>query len=87
MSNQRPIKTAWFKNRNSREKEELEYVLRNNVLLKEAILSILETMKDTEERKEIRPDAYENPSWAYKQADINGAKRVIEEIRSLFIFD
>ena len=81
------IKTAWFKNKTAREKEEITYVLQNNVLLREALFSILDQMREAEERKEIQSNQYENPSWAYRQADINGAKRILQEVRALFIFD
>ncbi len=81
------IKTAWFKNKTAREKEEITYVLQNNVLLREALFSILDQMREAEERKEIQSNQYENPSWAYRQADINGAKRVLQDVRALFIFD
>ncbi len=81
------IKTAWFKNKTAREKEEITYVLQNNVLLREALFSILDQMREAEERKEIQSNQYENPSWAYRQADINGAKRILQDVRALFIFD
>lgn len=76
----------WFKGRSQKEKDELEYVLRNNSILRQALLDILTRYEEAETRIEISSAQYDNPSWAYKQADINGAKRALAKIRTLFTF-
>ena len=78
------LQSDWFRNKNPKQKEEIEFILRNNVLLVSTILEILKRYEDEELRSQITVDQYENPSWAYRQADINGARRAISKVRSLF---
>lgn len=74
----------WFQGRSEKEKAELEYILRNNTILMQALLDILTRYEQAESRTEISSGQYDNPSWAYKQADINGAKRALAKVRTLF---
>lgn len=74
----------WFRDKSPKEKEDLEYILRNNTILREALLEILTRYESEEVRSEISVSQYDNPSWAYKQADTNGAKRAYAKIRTLF---
>lgn len=76
----------WFKGRSEKEKEDLEYVLRNNTILIQSILDILTRYEQEEDRSEISPSQYDNPSWAYKQADKNGARRSLSKVKALFTF-
>lgn len=74
----------WFQNRSGKEKEDIEYLLRNNSVLIEAFLEILTRYEQQEIRSEISTSQYDNPSWAYKQADTNGARRAFAKVRALF---
>lgn len=82
MSN-RP-KSDWFTDVSGKDKEELTYVLQNNPTLIQAFLKILDRMEKEEGRHETSVSEYDSPSWAYKQADRNGAKRIISKVRALF---
>lgn len=81
------LNSDWFRNTNSKQKEELEYVLRNNSTLVQSILDILTRYENEELRSQISSSQYDNPSWAYKQADVNGARRALAKVRALFTFD
>lgn len=81
------LKSDWGRNKSPKEKEEIEYVLRNNTILITAFFEILDRMEAEETRQEIQTADYDSPSWAYKQADRNGAKRAYDKVRKLFIFD
>lgn len=78
-------KSDWFKDVSAKDKEELLYVLQNNPILIQAFLKILDRMEKEEIRSEIQLTEYDSASWAYKQADRNGAKRIINKVRALFI--
>ena len=74
----------WFRELSEKEKSDLEYILRNNTILVSSLLKILTRYENEENRSEISASQYDNPSWAYKQADTNGAKRAYAKIRALF---
>ncbi len=76
--------SAWTKNiKDPKERKELTEVL-DSPYLRNNFLKILDAIQAEEERLETTLDTYDNPSWAYKQADLNGAKRAYNRIRSLF---
>jgi len=88
MSNQnQKLKSEWLRGKSSKEQEEISTVLRHNTILIKSFLEILDRMEEQEHRQEIQSSDYDSPSWAYKQADRNGAKRALSKIRSLFLFD
>lgn len=76
----------WFQGLQDKERSDLEYVLKNNTILIQAILDILTRYEEQESRSEISVSQYDNPSWAYRQADTNGAKRALAKVRNLFTF-
>lgn len=77
---------AWSKGLSAKEKEELEYVLRNNQRLISAFLNLLDQMEQEETRADVNLSEYDSPSWSHKQADRNGARRAYKKIRTLFTF-
>ncbi len=77
-------KSDWFIDVSGKEKDELIYVLQNNPILIQAFLKILDRMEKEEARSETQLSEYDSPSWAYKQADRNGARRIISKVRALF---
>lgn len=81
------LSSDWFRDKTPKQKEEIEFVLRNNTTLIQSILDILTRLENEESRSEISSSQYDNPSWAYKQADTNGARRALAKVRALFTFD
>lgn len=75
--------TEWKRSFNPEEQEKLESILGNKFLV-ESFLKIIDRMIAEEEAMELSLKAYENPSWAYKQADLNGARRAYSKIKNLF---
>lgn len=47
------------------------------------ILKIINHFESQEEKIETALSAYDNPSWAYKQAHINGSRRVYKLLRQI----
>lgn len=50
-------------------------------------MTISKEMEEVLEDREISPSAYESPSWAAKQADINGYRRCLREFQKLLTLD
>lgn len=78
------IQSIWFKGKDPKERESIEYILRNNQILLTEFLRILDEYEQEEDVANLND--YDSASWAYKQADRNGAKRAIRKIRTLFKF-
>lgn len=75
----------WTKRCSSEEdKEAVRFALRNNRILIDALLEILDEMEDEEDSLSTKD--YDCPSWPYKQADRNGALRAIRKVKKLFDF-
>lgn len=77
-----PLK--WFEGLETKDKEALEYVLLNNPVLIPRFLAILDGYEQEELRAERNKAQYDSPSWAYTQADRNGALRAYSNIKQLF---
>lgn len=50
------------------------------------LLEILDRRLDAVEANEIDPSTYEDPSWACKQAHLNGYRQALLQIKKLFEF-
>lgn len=84
----RSIPTLWLSDiKDQKEKESMEFILRNNQILVRRLLEILEKYDQEEYRAETSISEYDSPSWSHKQADRNGARRAIKKVRELFLFD
>lgn len=81
------IPLAWSENKAGKDKEDIEYVLRNNQILIQRLLEILDKYDQEEFRAEVSLSEYDSPSWSHKQADRNGARRALRKVRQLFQFD
>ncbi len=84
MTKQTKLSIDWFKDKNEKQKTEIDFVIRNNPVLVQSILDILSRYEEEENRSETSSADYDSPSWAYKQADRNGAKRMVRKIKNLF---
>lgn len=80
------MKSEWLRNLPLEQQKEISELLRNS-LMRQTFLGILDRMAAEEERQELTLTAYDSPSWAYKQADLNGARRVLTKLRGLFDFE
>jgi hypothetical protein len=84
MTTQVKLPLDWTKGMSDLEKEEFVAVLGKSVWLARRIRELLKERLEFLERKENSEKAYDNPSWAFYQADIIGAKREVKYLLSLF---
>ncbi len=79
------ISTDWVKGLEGEEKEEHIKMLRSSLALKQ-LKEILLQWETAQEKQEVTQGDYDNPSWAYKQADRNGYKRLMTRMKELLSF-
>ena len=77
------MKTQWYKGLDSDAKKEIQLHFNGSVMLRRRLTEILEGKVVSKDRESMDATQYENPNWAYKQADAQGYKRAINEIISL----
>lgn len=81
------LDVTWTKHlRKEEDKKNLELALRNSVVVLGRLYEILEEKERELTSKELSHEAYSNASWAYAQADINGARRVLRDLKKLLRF-
>lgn len=77
----------WFKHLQSpAEKKELEQAIRHDTYVLGRLLAIVDEKLENVSKSEVSYSDYENPSWAYKQAHLNGVKHGLTEVRKLLAF-
>lgn len=77
------MKTVWTSGMNEEQKEELKSSFYASNEIRKRLKEIL-TMKYESARVEMRSkDTYESPNWAFKQADLCGYERALNEVISL----
>lgn len=69
---------------NPKELEEFETYFTNSSRLVNSLMEIIRRKKELYDRKELTEAMYDSPSWAAKQAHMNGAKAELRFIESLF---
>lgn len=74
----------WAKGLTEEQKNEIHGTLKNIPFLRETLLSIIQRYEEEESRGETTLSDYETASWAYKQADRNGARRAFKKVKALF---
>lgn len=67
-------------------KEQTEIVTKefiSSLALRERLIAVLNGKKESLRSEATSKTSYDNPSWAYFQADANGYERAINEVVSL----
>ena len=75
------MKTVWTKGQDAVRSKDIRASFTGSSLIRERMEEIVEDkIKATYSTK---PEDYDNPSWAYKQADSAGYRRAMREILSI----
>lgn len=70
--------TRWLREAKTPEdKDTIRKIVKGHRVAYEDLDAILRTLEET-----VAPD-YDCPSWSHKQADVNGANRMLRSIRAL----
>lgn len=79
------ISIKWFVGMTEQEKEDFASLLRSNLVLRRFKQLLLDLDRQQENQETNQAD-YDNSSWAYKQADRNGYRRAIKDLKELLTF-
>lgn len=79
------MNTLWTKGlkAGSQERKDVEEAFAASALLRKRMVVMLDEMLEAEANAKHSDDAYDNPSWAYKQADSIGYIRAVKKLRSV----
>ena len=80
------LSLEWTKGLEGKEKTDMQDTVRHSTIVLTQILRVVDDKLATLERTEISPDMYEDSSYPFKQAHINGKRASLEEIRRLLDF-
>lgn len=80
---QKKFQLKWFNGLDDKQAQQLKDILNHNTIFFDRFLEILDEFERELEGREYSLEDYENPSWAYKQAHINGQKTLIHKIKRL----
>lgn len=74
-----PYPEIWFRGLTEQQKEEFNYALSSSVVTKR----LSEIVRGYLDELTINRSDYDNPAWAYRQADYNGEHRAYTKILTL----
>lgn len=77
------MKTAITKGLTGQAKEEMKASFASSAAFRQRVIELLQEKINTASKERVSKDAYNNPSWAYMQADLCGYERAMQEIVSL----
>ena len=81
------MKTSLLKGLEPDAKEEIKGQFIAALRLRQQVIKTLEEKIKTADAESLTKEGYEHPSWAFKQADLVGYKRAMNEIISLMTDD
>jgi hypothetical protein len=77
----KPLDTEWT--REAKDKKAVENLVNNSTAVLGLLRKIVQRKIEAQQRAEISQSVYDNPSWAHKQAHINGRMQVLRELDQL----
>ena len=78
------MKTRWFQGTKDKAyNEEIRGSFLAALVMRKRLIQILLRKQEESVKASRLEDAYDNPNWAYKQADARGYERALNEIISL----
>jgi hypothetical protein len=77
------MKNSWCSGLEPDAKKQMEDYFKSSPILRERLAYIVHNKIKSRNNKSISLEEFDNPSWAYKQADKNGYERALLEIIEL----
>lgn len=82
------MKTAWFKGvKTDEDKAKREASIRASSHILDLITELMDEDDKSLSNAETASKVYDNPNWAYKQADVNGYRRCLKVYKDLLNLD
>jgi hypothetical protein len=82
----RGLSVEWTKHLEAGAKKQFEDLVRNTTTVLTRLRAIIEEKDAVLTKQETTLESYDTPSWAYKQAYLNGKRAAYREIRDLTNF-
>lgn len=79
------MKVCWTKGLNPAKKEEIRKSFLACADVRERLAQLLKEKQKLAHKDSINKDGYETTNWAFKQADLCGYERAIEEIINIIL--
>lgn len=84
MARQKGLSTEWTKHlRTEAERKEFSALVLNDRIVLDRLSAIVEEKLSGLQSREVSATEYDSPSWAYKQAHLNGVKSGLTAILKL----
>ena len=77
------MKKSWFKDLDEQSIIDLKQAYKESLLVRKSLSKLLEEKKRLSHAKSFSSTSYDNPNWAYLQADARGYERALNEIIEL----
>ena len=77
------MKTSISKGLDPMLKDEVAKSFNSSIVIRRRLVEVLKDKSNSEDRKSVMENSYDNPNWALKQADSRGYRRAIDELISL----
>jgi hypothetical protein len=77
------LKTSLLKGLDEKDKKEMKGLFIEALRLRQLFIKRLEEKKAEVQTERLSKTDYDNPSWAFKQAELNGYERSMNELISL----
>jgi hypothetical protein len=73
----------WTRHLHSEQKDDFARTIRSSTVALNRLRDLVSEYENELDRIELKLDTYDTPSWAYKQAHINGRRQELQRIKSL----
>lgn len=75
---------AWTRHlKSEEEKERFKNIYSGSKQVLERLSELLDQIENDDSELETNPKVYDIPNWPYRQADLNGHRRAIKQIKKL----
>lgn len=82
------MQDKWYRHiKDHDEQKRFRSYIYNSKGVLDRLMDISKDMESSLEDREIAPDTYDCPTWAAKQADINGYRRCLRAFQKLLTLD
>lgn len=75
------MKTVWLEGVKGQEREDLKLFIANNKKVLDILVKMMYNMYRESENSSVKD--YDSPSWAFKQAHLNGQKETLKTLISI----
>lgn len=80
------MKTSWTSHTKEKDlQEEIKRSFDASIVMRKRLIEMLRAKQESSWNASSSKDGYDNPNWAYLQADARGYERAIKEILSLLV--